>query len=176
METRNIECLYNFVQIICILVSYDDIRLLRSWSYNYSDARREQVTQNENTLMWLRRMCSIGDVLTHWGRMTHICVSNPTIIDSDNGLSPSRRQAIIGTNAGILLIRHLEINFSEPLIGNQTFSFKKMQLKISSAKWRPFCLGLNVLIHMTDVTLKYCRLRLSSFLNHGRRLQNDTRI
>ena len=43
--------------------------------------------------------------LTHWGRVTHICVSKLTIIGSDNGLSPDRRQAIIWTNAGILLIR-----------------------------------------------------------------------
>ena len=26
--------------------------------------------------------------LTHWGRVTHICVGNLTIIGSDNGLSP----------------------------------------------------------------------------------------
>ena len=32
--------------------------------------------------------------LTHWGRVTHICVSKLIIIGSDNGLSPSRRQAI----------------------------------------------------------------------------------
>ena len=37
--------------------------------------------------------------LTHWGRVTHICVSDLTIIGSDNGLSPGRRQAIIRTNA-----------------------------------------------------------------------------
>ena len=42
--------------------------------------------------------------LTHWGRVTHICVSKLTIIDSDNGLLPDRRQAIIWTNAGLLLI------------------------------------------------------------------------
>ena len=62
-----------------------------------------------------------------------------------NGLSPERRQAIILTNAGILLIGPLGTNFSEILIAIETFSFKKMHLKISSAKWRPFCLGLNVL-------------------------------
>ena len=83
--------------------------------------------------------------LTHWGRATHICVSNLTIIGSDNGLSPERRQAIIWTNAGILLTGPLGTNFSEILIAIETFSFKKMHLKISSAKWRPFCLGLNVL-------------------------------
>ena len=45
--------------------------------------------------------------LTHWGRVTHICVGKLTIIGSDNGLAPGRRQAIIWTNAGILLIRPL---------------------------------------------------------------------
>ena len=83
--------------------------------------------------------------LTHWGRLTHICVGNLTIIGSDNGLSPGRRQAIIWTNAWILLIGPLGTNFSEILIGIQTFSFKKMHLKMSSAKWRLFRLGLNVL-------------------------------
>ena len=77
--------------------------------------------------------------------MTHICGGNLTIIGSDNGLSPCRRQAIIWTNAGILLIGPWGTNFSEILIGIQTFSFKKMHLKMSSGKRRPFCLGLNVL-------------------------------
>ena len=45
---------------------------------------------------------SIGaDWLTLWGRMTHICIGKLTIIGSDTGLSPGRRQAIIWTNAGI---------------------------------------------------------------------------
>ena len=83
--------------------------------------------------------------LTHWGRVTLIYVSKITIIGSDNGLSPGRRQAIIWTNAGILLIGPLGTNFSEILMGIQTFSFKKMHLNVSSAKWRPFRLGLNVL-------------------------------
>ena len=83
--------------------------------------------------------------LTHWGRVTHKCGSKPTNIGSDNGLSPRRRQAIIWTNAGILLIGPFETNFSGILIGIQTFSLKKMQVKMSSAKWHLFCLGLNVL-------------------------------
>ena len=77
-------------------------------------------------------------VLTYWGRATHICVSKLTIIGSDNGLSPDRRQAIIWTNAGLLLIGHLGTNFSEILIEILTFSFKKMRLKVSYAKRRPF--------------------------------------
>ena len=85
--------------------------------------------------------------LTHWGRVMHICDSNLSIIGSDNGLSPGRRQDIIWTNAGILLIGPLKTHFSEILIEILTFSFKKMRLKVSSAKRRPFCLGLNVLTH-----------------------------
>ena len=77
--------------------------------------------------------------------MTHICVSKITVIGSDNGSSPGRRQAIIWTSVGILLIGPLGTNFSEILIEIYTFSFKKMHLKMSSGKWRPFCLGLNVL-------------------------------
>ena len=79
--------------------------------------------------------------------MTHICVSKLTIIGSDNGLSPDRRQAIIWTNAGLLLNEPVGTNFSEIWIEIPTFLFKKMRLKVSSAKRRPFCLGLNVLTH-----------------------------
>ena len=84
-------------------------------------------------------------VLTHWGRVARICVSNLTIIGSDYGLSPDRRQAIIWTNAGILLIGPMGTNFSEILIEIYTFPFTKMHLKMSSGKWPPFCLDLNVL-------------------------------
>ena len=85
------------------------------------------------------------NLLTHWGRVTHRCVSILSNIGSDNGLSPGRHQAIIWTNACILLIRPLGTNFSEILVEILTFSFMKMRFKVSSAKWRPFCLGLNVL-------------------------------
>ena len=90
--------------------------------------------------------------------MTHICVGKLTIIASDNGLSPGRRQAIIWTNAGLLLIRHLGTNVSEILIGIQISSFKKMHWKMSSAKWCPFCLGLNVLKSQWMVQIMACCL------------------
>ena len=83
--------------------------------------------------------------LTHWGRVTHISVSDLTIIGSDNGLSPGRHQAIIWTNAGILSIGQLGINFGEILFKIYTFSFKKIHLKVLSGKWRPSCFSLNVL-------------------------------
>ena len=75
----------------------------------------------------------------------HICVGNLTIIGSDNGLSPGQCQAIFLTNAEILSIGPVVTNFSELLIVIHTFSFKKIHLKLSSAKGQPFCLGLNVL-------------------------------
>ena len=77
--------------------------------------------------------------------MTQICVSKLTIIGSDNGLSCGRRQAIIWTNAAVLLIRTLGTNFGEIVTEIHTFSLKKMRLKMSSAKRQPFCLGLNML-------------------------------
>ena len=77
--------------------------------------------------------------------MTHICVGKLTIIGSYNGLSPRRRQAIIWTNAGLLLIGPSGTNFNEIFIEIHTFSLKKIRLKMSYAKWCPFSLGLNVL-------------------------------
>ena len=66
-------------------------------------------------------ICPPVAILIHWGRMTHIFVNKLTIISSDNNLSPEQHQAIIWTNSGILLIG------------------------TSSAKLRPFCIGLDVL-------------------------------
>ena len=85
------------------------------------------------------------NALTHWGRVTHICSGKIVIIGSYNGLSPDGRQAIIWPNAGLLSIEPLPTYFSEILIKIQPFSLKKMHVKISSAKCRPSCLGLNVL-------------------------------
>ena len=105
--------------------------------------------------------------LTQWGRVTHTCGIKLNIIGSDNGLSPGRRQAITWTNAGILLIWPLGTNFSEMLIEIHTFSFKKMHLKMSSAKRRPFCLGLNVLMGSFPVSLSilYC-LEITTYILH----------
>ena len=114
--------------------------------------------------VWREMMCETGSVIqdlfvryrsgrgeassllfTHWGQVTHICVNKVTAIGSDNGLSRGRRQAIIWTNAGILLLGHVGTNFSEILTEIHTFSLKKKHFKMSSAKWRPFYLGLNAL-------------------------------
>ena len=78
--------------------------------------------------------------------MRHICICNHlTIIGSDNGLSPGQRQAILWTNAALLLIGLLGTNLNEILIKIYTFSLKEIHLKMSSGKCLPFCLSLNVL-------------------------------
>ena len=76
--------------------------------------------------------------------MTHICVNIIIIIGSDNDLLSGRHQAIIWIDAGLSLIGPLGITFSEILIEINTFSLKKMHLKLS-AKWRLFRLDLNEL-------------------------------
>ena len=90
---------------------------------------------------WIWKLWSYQLIEAQWRiyALTHICVGNLTIIGSDNGLSPYRRQAIIWTNAGIVLIGPLI------LIKIHTFSFKKSNFKLLSAKSQPFCLGSNVL-------------------------------
>ena len=64
-------------------------------------------------------------LLNHWGRMTHIWVSELTIIGSNDGLSAGRRQAIILINAKILSIVLSGTNFNEILIEIRRFSFTK---------------------------------------------------
>ena len=126
------------VAIVVLFVTLHWLHVLREWiRLLYCLIYISSVKHWENTsYLW---------ALTHWGRVTHICASKLTIIGSDNGLSPRRRQAIIWTNAGILLIIILGTNFCEIIGKIHSFSFKKMHLKMSSAKGRLFSLGLNEL-------------------------------
>ena len=76
--------------------------------------------------------------------MTHISISKLTIIGSDNGLSPDRRQAIIWTNAGILLIGR----FGDKLQWNRNRNlYIFIQENAFENVWRmaAICLGLDVL-------------------------------
>ena len=73
-------------------------------------------------------------LLTHWGRVTHICVSKLTVIGSDNGLSPERRRANIWTNAGILLFGTLGTHFSEILN-----AFENIVCETAAILSRPQC-------------------------------------
>ena len=81
-------------------------------------------------------------LITHWGWVTHICVSKLTIIGSDNGLLPGRRQPITWINAGILLIKPLGTNFNEILIGNifiQENVFESVVCEMAAILSRPQC-------------------------------------
>ena len=80
---------------------------------------------SHNTLRLRDCMC----VWTNWANL-----------GSDNGLSHVWQQAILWINAGLLLTGPLATNFSESWTKKLKFSYKKMDLKMSSGKRRPFCL------------------------------------
>ena len=78
--------------------------------------------------------------LTHWARVTHICVDNQTIIVSDNGLSPGRRQAIIWTNVIVnwTLRKKLQWNFNRNYnIFSQENAFENVVRKLAAILSRP---------------------------------------
>ena len=124
-----------------------------------------------------KMLAAIMSSLTHWGRVMHICISKLTIIGLDNGLSPGRRQAIIWTNVGISLIRTLGTNFSEILGEIHSFSFSKMHLKMSSAKWHLFGLGLNELkwCHI-DIMASHITSKSTVCSTHQRKHQSSTTL
>ena len=104
-------------------------------------------------IMTLRRCCCYG--LTHWGRVTHICVSKLTIIGSDNGLLPGRRQAIIWTNDGMLLIGPLGTNCSEILKQNshifiQENAFENIVCEMAAILSRPQSIKGSVFIWLPN--------------------------
>ena len=146
-------CLRNYTSSVCQFNPLKDLGcmdfLIHHWTHShglFTVLVRRKTVCYKHTLKYTR--CN---ALTHWGRVTQICVSKIISIGSDNSLSPGRRQAIIWTNAWILLIGPLGTNFNETLIEIHTFSFTKIHLKMSSGKWRPFCLGLNVLSERVEM-------------------------
>ena len=80
-------------------------KIQHDWIAGTGIASRVWISNCIYIKLWCNYSTLSRRTLTHWGRATHICIGNLTIIGSDNGLSPVRRQAIIWTKAGILLIR-----------------------------------------------------------------------
>ena len=84
------------------------------------------------------------------------------LVGSDNGLSPDWRQAIIWTNAGILLIGPLGTNFREILIEIVKLSFKEnafenVVCETAAILPRPQCVNWqNKMANV--VTQKWCML------------------
>ena len=133
------------------------------WEVKWHDSNMKSWWRQIQIIHSLCKECFFPQIcgLTLWCRVTHICVTKLNIIDLDNGLSPGRRQAIFWTSDGILLIWPSGSNFNEMFIEIHEFSFKKIHLKMSSAKWRPFCPGIH-----------YWAGTLPSASNHGNSLGN----
>ena len=109
-----------------------DIRCNPSWTTDNKFTLVQTTTWYYQSTNHYRNQCYHGldhhmaplshnKVLTHWGRVTHICVGKLSIIGSDNGLSPGQHH-----NSGTLLIESSEANFSEILIQIYISSFKKI--------------------------------------------------
>ena len=77
--------------------------------------------------------------LTHWGRVTHICVGKLTSIASDKGLSHGRRQAIIWNIAGIMLIGTLGTFNRNSNIFIEENTFENVVGEISAILSQPQC-------------------------------------
>ena len=88
--------------------------------------------------------------LTHWDRVTHVCVTKLTIIGSHNGLKPDRCQAIIWNNAGILLVSPLGTHFRAEYQSKfiyiliQESAFENVVWKTAAILSRPQCVDLKV--------------------------------
>ena len=93
----------------------------------------------------------VSNVLTHWGRVMHICVCKLIIIGCDNGLLLGRCQAIIWANAGILLVTPSGINFIEISSEIQHFHSIKCIWKCCLQNDGHFVSGLNVLTIQVSV-------------------------
>ena len=82
-------------------------------------------------------------IVTHLGRVSHICFSKLTII---------------WINAGILLIGQYKQSSMIFKRNTHAFSFMRIHLKMSSGKRWPFCRFLNVLSELLKVSIlkKFC--------------------
>ena len=92
-----IVCIFSKVTIIFIIPQLShcsSIVLCSSFCYKWSLIKYSQIHAFRFCLeIWTFVWKSYGTsiyILTHWGRVTHICVGNLTTIGSDNGLSPGR--------------------------------------------------------------------------------------
>ena len=85
--------------------------------------------------------------VAHWGRVTHVCVSELNTIGSGNGLSPERHQAIIWTSAGMLLIGPLRALNQSSNIFNHENALENVVCQMASILSRPQCVKKLELTH-----------------------------
>ena len=89
--------------------------------------------------------------LTHWGRVTHICGGNLTIIGSDNGLSPSHYLNHCWNIVNWTPRNKLHWNFNR----NSNIFIQENSLQNVACEMASICLGLNVLINSTHNGFKF---------------------
>ena len=130
------------------------------WSHEKSHSA-SSVNMNENKpALWL----------TYRRPVTHKSVSKLTIIGSDNGLSPGRHQAIIGTSAAMWLVRTLKNKLRWSLNRNscifmQGNAFENVVCEMTTILYRPQCVihhihylenttywGMNIVTHVSQTT------------------------
>ena len=117
--------------------------------------------------------------------LMHICVSELTIIVWDNGLSPSRRQAIILANGESLLIGPLGTKFCELKQDSYIFvnenAFENVDYEMAVILCRPRCVitsgDLKILwnIHLVREGKVQNKSREASFKHRCAPLQNISR-
>ena len=90
------------------------------------EVRKERGYFHSSNVLWT---CIFYVIKAEWPIYAS---GNYTTIGSDNGLLPVWQQAIIWTNAGILLTGPLKMNFSEIFMEIHKFSSNKMHLKMSA--------------------------------------------
>ena len=101
--------------------------------------------------------------LINWGRVTHICVSKINHHWSREWFVAWSAPSHYLNQCWIIVHWNLKNKLQWNLNKICTFTFKKMHLKMSSVKWRPFCLGLNMLrtIIQRQQTAKYNHVHIS---------------
>ena len=100
------------------------------------DTRIEKKSVENKTSDTARRQsCCIPTNLTHWGRVTHICVNRLTILGSDMACRLAGAKPLSLNQCWNIVNSNLR----------NKLQWNHRHLKMSSAKSCPFCLGLSVL-------------------------------
>ena len=113
---------------ICVKIHSETKTDICTQSYCHTHQTRiMELISRYGLYKWHKKVFPLHD-LTHWGRVTHICVSQLTIIASDNGLSTGRCQAIIRNNAGLWSIETLATNFNK--IGSKIQPWNELEIVV----------------------------------------------
>ena len=147
------------LNLICILpgivvhIHINDKEIRSDFARNYIGKNNHQGSQLFSYLLWMITwLCILRTPINSLRPSDAYMRQKLIMIGSDNGLSPGRCRAIIWISAGILLTGPLRTNLIDILIKTDAFSFKKIRLQMSSWKWRPFSLSLNVLKRLSIPT------------------------